>query len=126
MEEGTIERQTCHEEEDEYENGRVREVENRRNCARNGEFGVEEVNAVQEQIDRCEARCEETAPPPEMGRMKEVSRGREGRHKPSVVLGTQMEVGQQNGCLRTGNDENDEHQKQESEHVVGLMGPAKR
>lgn len=35
-----------------------------------------------------------------------------------------MEVAEQNCCLRAGDDQNNENQKQEAEHVVHLVRPA--
>jgi len=63
------------------------------------------VNAVHEEIDGGEAGSEERPPPP------------------VIVLGAQMKVGEEDGSLGAGDDENDEDEKEESEHVVGLMRP---
>lgn len=41
-------------------------------------------------------------------------------------LCTQVEVAEQNCCLRAGDDQNNENQKEEAEHVVHLVGPAIR
>lgn len=65
----------------------------------------EVVTAVDEEIDRSKAAREETSPPP------------------VIILGTQMKVAKQDCRLRAGDDENQEHEKQESEHVVHLIGP---
>lgn len=39
-------------------------------------------------------------------------------------LCTQVEVAEQNCCLRAGNDQNNENQKEEAKHVVHLVRPA--
>lgn len=39
-------------------------------------------------------------------------------------LCTQVEVAEQNCCLRAGDDQNNENQKEEAEHVVHLVRPA--
>lgn len=41
-------------------------------------------------------------------------------------LCTQVEVAEQNCCLRAGDDQNNENQKEESKHVVHLVRPAKQ
>lgn len=65
----------------------------------------EVVTAVDEEIDRSKAAREEASPPP------------------VIILGTQMKVAKQDCRLRAGDDENQEHEKQETEHVVHLIGP---
>lgn len=44
----------------------------------------------------------------------------------SLYLGTQMEVTEQDGRLRAGDDEDDEDEEQEAKHIVHLMGPASK
>ena len=39
---------------------------------------------------------------------------------PVVVLGTEVEVAEQDGGLRAGDDEDHEHEEQETEHVIHL------
>lgn len=60
---------------------------------------------IDEKIDSCEARRKERSPPP------------------VVVLRTQMEIAQQNGSLRTSDNQNDKYQEEETKHVVHLVGP---
>ena len=40
---------------------------------------------------------------------------------PVVILSTQLEVDHDNGDLTAGDDEDDEHQKQKTKHVVELI-----
>lgn len=50
----------------------------------------------------------------------------QGSHQSTATaayLSTQVEVTQQHRGLRTRDDQNDENQKQEAKHVVGLVGP---
>ncbi|RUS91111.1 hypothetical protein EGW08_001136, partial [Elysia chlorotica] len=96
---------TCCDEEEEYNNSSVAEVEQSIHKATHLQLGEEEVHTVEEEVDGCEARCQERPPPP------------------MVVLSTQVEIAQQNGRLTAGDDQDDEHKKQEAEHVVSLMGP---
>lgn len=49
-----------------------------------------------------------------------------GGSQHSLYLGTQMEVTEQDGGLRAGDDEDDEDEEQEAKHIVHLMGPASR
>lgn len=43
-----------------------------------------------------------------------------------LYLSTQMEVTEQDGRLRAGDDQDDEDQEQEAKHIVHLMGPASK
>lgn len=65
-----------------------------------------------------------------MGKDKEVrktERGQtsreEGAPPPAVVLGTQVEVAQEDGCLCTHHYQNNEGQQKEPKHVVHLTTP---
>jgi len=49
--------------------------------------------------------------------------GQEAPPPPVVVLRTEMKVAEQDRGLRTGDDENHEHEEQESIHVIDLTGP---
>lgn len=49
--------------------------------------------------------------------------GEEGAPLPVVVLSTQMEVTEQDGGLRAGDDEDNEDEEQEAKHIVHLVGP---
>lgn len=40
-----------------------------------------------------------------------------------IILGTQVEIAEQDGRLRAGDDEDQEHQEQKAEHVVHLVRP---
>lgn len=84
---------------------RVAKVQEGRGGVLDLQLGREVVATVDEQIDRGESRRQERSPPP------------------VVVLGTQVEIAQQDGRLRAGDDQNQEHQKQKAEHVVHLAGP---
>lgn len=92
-------------EEEEYHNGRVAEIQERRGTVLDRKLCDEVVAAVYEQIDCCEAGRQEGAPPP------------------VIVLRTQVKVAQQNGGLRACDDQYDKDQEQKTEHVVNLAGP---
>lgn len=49
--------------------------------------------------------------------------GEEWTPLPVVVLCTQVEIAEEDGGFGTRDDQNDEHQEQEAEHVVHLVGP---
>ena len=51
------------------------------------------------------------------------ARGHERSPPPVVVFGSQVEVAQQDGSLRTGDDEDERYKQQEAEHVVDLVRP---
>jgi len=82
------------------------------------------MNAVDEEVKRSEPRCQEGAPPK---KRKSVTFG--GKYKsiryspPVVILGTKMEVAQEDSRLRAGNDQDDEDQKEKAKHIVSLIGP---
>ena len=96
---------TGQQEEQEHHNQSVAEVEEGRGRILNLQLRGKIVTAVHEQIDGGEAGSEERSPPP------------------MVVLGAQVEVAQQNRRLRAGDNEDQKHQKQKSEHVVHLARP---
>ena len=68
-------------------------------------LGKEVVNTVQEEINGGKTGGEEGPPPP------------------MIILGAEMKVGEEDGCLGACDDENDKDEKEKAEHVVGLMGP---
>jgi hypothetical protein len=43
--------------------------------------------------------------------------------KKETYFRTKVEIAEENGGLRAGDYQNDENQKQESKHVVHLIGP---
>lgn len=96
---------TGQQEEQEHHDQRVAKVQEGRGGVLDLQLGGEVVATVDEQIDRRKAGCQERSPPP------------------VVVLGAQMEIAQQDGRFRAGDDQNQEHQKQKAEHVVHLAGP---
>lgn len=63
------------------------------------------MDTVDKEVDSCEATGQKGSPPP------------------VIVLSTKMKVAQQDGGFWTSDDKNDKHQKQETEHVVGLVRP---
>lgn len=60
---------------------------------------------VDSQVEGCESTGEETPPPP------------------VVIFCTEVEVAEEDGGLRAGDDQDDENQEQKSIHVVDLAGP---
>lgn len=60
---------------------------------------------VDSQVEGCESTGEETPPPP------------------VVVFCTEVEVAEEDGGLRAGDDQDDENQEQKSIHVVDLARP---
>ena len=68
-------------------------------------LGKEVMNTVQEEIDGGKTGSEKRAPPP------------------MIIFGAEVEIGQENGGLGAGYDENDEDEKKKAEHIVGLMRP---
>lgn len=63
------------------------------------------MDAVQEEIKGGKAGSEERPPPP------------------VIVLGAEVEIGQEDGGLGAGHDQDDEDEEEKAEHVVGLMRP---
>lgn len=63
------------------------------------------MNTIDSQIKGGEATCKETPPPP------------------VIVLCTKMEVTEEDGSFRAGYDENQEHNKEKTIHVVNLTTP---
>jgi hypothetical protein len=51
------------------------------------------VDTVHCEVESCEATREETSPPP------------------MIILSTQVEIAEQDGCLRAGDDQNDEDEE---------------
>lgn len=49
--------------------------------------------------------------------------GEEGAPPPAIVLGTQVEVAEEDGCLCTYHNQNNEGQQKEPKHVVHLTTP---
>lgn len=94
-----------HNEEQEHNDERVAKVEKHAGGIGQAELGLKVVDAVDEEIDGGEARGDEASPPP------------------VVVLGTEVEVAEENGGLRAGDDENEKHEEEKSEHVVRGAGP---
>lgn len=95
----------CQQEEQEDHNESVTEVQESRSGILDVQFCHEIVTAVDEEVTGSGTGTEESAPPP------------------VIVLGAQMEVAEQDRCLRAGDHEYHEHEEQESEHVVHLTGP---
>ena len=98
---------TCEHEESENHDEGVSEVEERADEALDVELADVVVHAVEEEVDGSEAARHEGAPPP------------------VVVLGTQVEVAEEDGGFRARHDEDDEDEEQETEHVVQLVRPTK-
>lgn len=92
-------------EKEEHHDERVAEVQERAGRILDLKLSCEVVAAVDEEVDRRESARQETSPPP------------------VVVLGTQVEITQQDRRLGARDDEDQEHQKQESEHVIHLVRP---
>lgn len=63
------------------------------------------MHGINEQIDSSEAARQEGSPPP------------------VIVLGTEVEIAEQDSGLRASDEENDKYQEQKSKHVVHLMRP---
>ena len=95
---------TGQQEEQENHDEGVAEVEDHRREA-GQRFGHEVVHAADEQVERGEAGREERSPPP------------------IIILGAQVEIAEQYGGLRAGDDQDDEDEKQKTEHVVELITP---
>ena len=98
---------TCEHEESENHDECVSEVEERADEALDVELADVVVHAVEEEVDGSEAARHEGAPPP------------------VVVLGTQVEVAEEDGGFRARHDEDDEDEEEETEHVVQLVRPTK-
>lgn len=49
--------------------------------------------------------------------------GEEGAPPPAIVLGTQVEIAEEDRCLCTHHDQNNEGQQKEPKHVVHLTTP---
>lgn len=92
-------------EEQKHHNERVAKVQEGRGGVLDLQLRCKVVTAVDEEVNRREARREEGSPPP------------------VVVLGAQVKVAQQNRRLRAGDDQDQKHQKQKAKHVVHLAGP---
>lgn len=93
-------------------------------------------NKEQEDHDECVAKVEKVGEGPSDGRLvdkvmdgeeKEVegcgTRGEEGPPPPTVVLGAEVEVAEEDGRLGTDDDQHKEGQHDESKHVVHLTRP---
>lgn len=65
------------------------------------------MNTVGKEVDGSEAGSEERPPPP------------------MIVFGAEMEVGQEDGGFRAGDDQDQKHQWKEAKHVKDLVGPEK-
>lgn len=140
---------TCEKEKDEDHNHRVAEVEDGASSSDNLQLREEVVHAVDKQVHRSEATGQEGTPPPvvilntgykmltsTVAKWKICSACHQETieannfileyvwGKTMKYLCAQVEVAEQNCCLRAGNDQNNENQKQESKHVVHLVGPA--
>lgn len=84
---------TCQEEEQEDHDGRVTEVEESRGSVFDVQLGHEVVAAVDEEVAGGGAGAEEGSPPP------------------VIVLGAQVEVAEQDRCLRACDHEYHEHEE---------------
>jgi len=96
---------SCKEEEADDHDAGVSEVEEGGSRPLDVQLGDKVVNAVDRQVKRRESWGQETAPPP------------------MIILGTEVEIAEENGGLRTGYHQDQEHQKQETIHVVDLRRP---
>jgi len=63
------------------------------------------MTGINEEVNRCEAGCQETSPPP------------------SIIFSSQMEIAKKNCSFRTRDDQNQRNQENKSKHVVDLMTP---
>ena len=84
------------------------------------------MNAVQEQVKGCKTACQKAAPPPVVvlyEPFKTINKWKSSSSHLLTYLGTQMKVAEQDSCFRTSDDQNDEDQKEESKHVIHLIGP---
>ena len=74
----------------------------------------EVVDTVHAEVESCEAAGEETSPPPV------IILGWNNKYNSTVkilvktYLGTQVEIAEQDGGLRAGNDQNDEDEEEKS------------
>lgn len=91
--------------EQEHHDEGVAEIQERRRRVLDLQLGEEVMATVEKEIDCGETGREIRAPPP------------------MVVLGTQVEIAQQNRGFRASYHQNDEHQEQKAEHVVQLRRP---
>lgn len=96
---------TCEDEEEEDHDEGVPKVQHSGHNTMYAQLAEEVVDAVDEQVESCAARCEEAAPPP------------------VVILSTQVEVTEEHSGLRAGDHQDEEHQEQEAKHVVCLRWP---